>query len=392
MKKKCLHLATLALLACSACEWTPTHAAEARESEPSLAAPTEPDALALDMFRHLAEQRRGNLVFSPASAEAALRMLQEGARGTTARELAALPYGAAGIASAMQVESANALFADTALPLSVPESSVQRVPFSSALPQAIDTINTWCSRHTHGKIDRLLSPTSLAPSTALVACNAVYLNERWLHPFDSRPTVQRPFHPTEGAPVQVEMMSHQDHYRYAEGDDWQAVALFYRREGRTGEPGCFIGILPKGGARAFAAKLTAARLNAIRAALAASQPKQVRVELPRMEIKTDTFSLKRTLTALGIEQAFSAGADFSGFSPQPLQLSDVVQQCYVRIDESGTEAAAATAAIMVYCILSPQLTVITFDRPFLWIIGDLTTSAPPYFMGICENPATPTHP
>lgn len=59
----------------------------------------------------------------------------------------------------------------------------------------------------------------------------------------------------------------------------------------------------------------------------------------------------------------------TGMSPgQDLALSKVVHKAFVDVNEKGTEAAAATAAVMVLtCFLSPRGTFIA-DHPFLYFI------------------------
>ena len=59
------------------------------------------------------------------------------------------------------------------------------------------------------------------------------------------------------------------------------------------------------------------------------------------------------------------------------------QKCYIKVDEQGTEAAAATAAVANFRAL-PRTVVL--DRPFIWGIGRLTGSEAPLFMGIIEQP------
>ena len=363
------------------------------EANPTPTIPAGVDALAVDMFRRVVAQEEGNVVFSPASAEAVLLMLREGAAGQTRKELDALPYGKQGVPSAMRVESANALFADDSLTLKPGSTPVERVPFAGNPAKAVDRVNAWCSEKTHGKISSILSARELSENTRLIATNAVYLKEKWLRPFMPSSTSPQNFHLSNGSTVRVPMMHKKANLLYAKGDDWQAVALFYRTDGRAGEPGCFIGILPKGDARAFAATLTPQKFNAIRTALAQSGFDTTEVYLPRFEISPPAISLAAALQALGVKAAFSPGAaDLSNLAQSPdgtpLYLSAVVQKCYVKADEQGTEAAAVTG--MAVAIQSAPIIkeprIIRFDRPFIWIIGDLSTAAPPYFMGLMENP------
>ncbi|CAM5371021.1 hypothetical protein SCYAM73S_08032 [Streptomyces cyaneofuscatus] len=50
----------------------------------------------------------------------------------------------------------------------------------------------------------------------------------------------------------------------------------------------------------------------------------------------------RQLGALGIRLALTDDADFSGLSPRPLLISDVVQEAVLKVAEEGVEAAAVT--------------------------------------------------
>lgn len=378
-------LCALALASCSPVEphkGTPVDVLQAPAS-------VESDAFALQAFRLLLSEQKGNVVFSPAGLEAVLKLLQQGARGKLAEELAALRMGTGEGKSAMQVSEANALFVAEGLKLKpgVDGDAVLPAAFAGNPAEARETINDWASDSTDGMIRQMVG-ADLPRSTRLVAANAIALDEKWLRPFEENSTSPHGFHLRDGSTKQVQMMSTRDKFHYASGKDWQAVALFYKTEGRPGTPGCFIGILPKGNARAFAAGLTPQKMSAIRKQLASSPLLDVVVRLPRFETSTPAFSLKGILQACGVQSAFLPGADFSGFSDEPLVLDEVQQRCYTKVDEQGTKAAAVTMSL---CQQSANVPMdvpkdITFDRPFLWVIGDLATPAAPWFMGLCEEP------
>lgn len=352
----------------------------------------ETDSFAVQVFSVLAASQEGNFVFSPASLEAVLRLLQQGAGGATAAELAALPMGKAGVRTAMAPAEAAALFIAENFTLNpgVKVDEVTRVPFDTAPARAAATINGWAKKKTRGLIPSIISTRDIVPNTALVAANAIYLKEKWLHPFpvsDTRPGAD--FKKENGSTIPVAMMRSKAKYRYAEGEGWQAVAIPYKTEGRQGEPGYFIGILPDSTVGDFARNLTPQQYQDIRRALAESPAQSTIVYLPRFELNPGTYSLKPALLACGLRSVFSQGADFSGFSSQPLYLSDVLQRCYCKADEEGTEAAAVTVAVARYKSIAPgpRPNVIVFDRPFIWVIGDLNSPAAPYFMGITRQPS-----
>jgi serine protease inhibitor len=70
--------------------------------------------------------------------------------------------------------------------------------------------------------------------------------------------------------------------------------------------------------------------------------------MPKFEYSSASISLRDRLIALGMADAFDQqAADFSGMDgTRDLYISDGIHKAMVRVDEEGTEAAAATAVIM----------------------------------------------
>ena len=99
----------------------------------------------------------------------------------------------------------------------------------------------------------------------------------------------------------------------------------------------------------------------------------VQLSLPKFKIETAQLKLTESLNSLGMTIAFSTGADFTGMTNQkPLYLSGVVQKAFIGVDEDGTEAAAATAVVGSGSSLPPTPIPVTFDRPFLFFVHDMT--------------------
>lgn len=354
------------------------------------------DALGLKLFGELVGETEGNVVFSPAGAEDLLRMLMNSAAGTTLAEMKKLPpMGDGSVKTAMQPHTAQALFVvedrtelqlhDNALP------GVQRHRVPEA--QALQKINSWVKKQTKGNIGTAIS--ELPWKTALVPVSAVFLNEKWAMPFGSNDTQQEDFHLKGGRTVKVPMMQrHTTLCRYAEAPGWQAVALFYRKDGRPGESGCFIGILPRGDARDFARALTPAKWRQIRIALRQSKPEQCHVALPRFSTAPMAMDLSPALKRMGMNAAFSLSADFSPLAtPKPgwfLQVDKIRQVACVKLNEEGTEAAAATVSTMpLSCSVNipPQpVHSIRFNKPFIWAVTDLSSNAAPWFLGLTAEP------
>jgi serpin B len=117
---------------------------------------------------------------------------------------------------------------------------------------------------------------------------------------------------------------------------------------------------------------------------------KVILTLPRFTM-TQQFELSGTLAKMGMPQAFSATADFSGMTGKPdFAISAAIHKAYIDVNEQGTEAAAATAIIMVATAMQrpepePPPIVFDADHPFLFLIRD-TSSGAILFLGRVADP------
>jgi serpin B len=147
--------------------------------------------------------------------------------------------------------------------------------------------------------------------------------------------------------------------------DYQAVQLPYR-----GGRFAALAIMPTSGTPAdFVGGLTPERIAAIAAALRPGMT----VSLPRFTT-TSTIDLKPVLGALGMADAFTDAADFSGLSPQPTRVSQAIQRVYLAVGEKGTTAAAVTG-IALEPTSMPAGPQIVLNHPFLFLVRDTRTGA-----------------
>jgi serpin B len=360
-------------------------------------------AFGTDLYLKLAAT--GNVVFSPASIAAALRMALAGARGDTAAELAAalhLPGPEAAADGLRQLaairpggdvtfRAPNVMWLETAL--SVRDSylaqlagtvAVQRCDFRRAPEAARETINDAIAEQTAGKITDLIPPGLIDDMTRLVLTNAVYLKALWEQQFPAHETQQKPFYPERSGPAPVDLMHLQASLTYHRGDGYQAVLLPYR-----GGSLAMAVVLPDGPLSELAGQLAGPGLGGLVAGLLSGGTEcQVDLSLPRFRVDA-SFMLKDTLEELGVRIAFTDAADFSGIAEGgPLKISAVVHKAFIDVGEEGTEAAAATAVVIRMAAMvrrpRPDVTLV-FDRPFLFAIVD-TGSGLPLFLGQFTRP------
>ena len=362
-------------------------------------------AFALELYRTLGAAD-GNLSFSPYSISSALAMTWAGARGRTAREMAATlhfhpeadvhsafealnrEYATANQRGGVESAIANGLFVQVGLPLldsfkalvnARYGASVERVDFSGDASRL--RINAWVAERTRNRVTNLLPPRSLPAFTGVAVVNAIFFKGTWQAQFDKKSTSPAQFM-SNGHTFEVPMMRRMMALaRYAERDGLQILELPYQ-----GGDIAMLVFLPrdKSGIRALESRLDAVRLVQWTWNL---QPTAVDVYLPRFRIESH-FRLNEPLRKLGIVTAFRLGAaDFSGMTGGPdLCIGAVFHKALVEVNEEGTEAAAGTA-VLLRGRGGPGPTVAEFraDHPFLFAIRD-TKSEAVLFIGRVVDP------
>jgi len=359
-------------------------------------------AFAFDLFGHLAPAGV-NLLFSPYSISLALAMTCAGARGRTEAQIAdvlhwnglgqdrfhtafaALAAALAGRGGGTGVEEgaaaadrfrlhvSNALWAQrgyrflAAFLDTLTESyatNVHEADFVDAPEQAREAINRWVREETEGRIEDLLPSGSITPPTRLVLANAVYFSATWKRGFDPDSTYVGPFTLLDGREVTVRMMQLVGRFKCAAEDGYYAIELPY-----VGDELAMLVLQPdRDRFHEFVATLDAERLGDILDSM--TDEVGVHLSMPRFAFAS-AFNLEAAFADLGMPDAFAPGlADLSGMDgTRELFLADAYHKTYISVDESGTEAGAATA-FSIPCALIP---VIRLDHPFIFLIRDLET-------------------
>lgn len=257
-----------------------------------------------------------------------------------------------------------------------------QVDFVSQTERTRRTINEWVERQTNDRIRDLLPSGSLSNLTRLVLTNAVYFKGQWEHAFPTEATRDAPFHVSASRKVDVPLMYQEERFLYGKTDDLQMLEMSY-----IGEHLSMLILLPreKDGLPDLEQRLTAEHVVQLTSGM---RKQNVHVHLPRFRL-TEKLTLKSVLSALGMPSAFEPDrADFSAMNgDRDLFISAAIHQAFVEVNEEGTEAAAATGAIVGITSAPLEPEVFRADRPFVFLIRD-HRSGSILFLGRVADPNT----
>lgn len=363
----------------------------------------------LDLYGQM-QGESGNLAFSPYSVSSALAMTYAGARGQTEQEMAHvlhLPFGQDGThaASAALRRSLLEMVAVPGGTLSVANrlwgqdekrflepflhlthdaygAELAQLDFINKTEDARRRINEWTLEQTRSMIPDLLQPGVITDLTRLVLTNAIYFKARWQEPFEGNATHDESFYPAPAETLKVPMMRRMGRYPYSQMNGAKLLVMHY-----TGKRSAMVIVLPESidGLAGVEADLLSGKLDS---SIEAARDADVYVSIPRFRV-TSTFSLKGTLSSLGMASAFDQDkADFSGMDGnRDLFISEVVHKTVVDVAEKGTEAAAATAVVMTRGehAVPEHPVLFTANHPFLFLIRDMETGCV-LFIGRVINP------
>ena len=365
------------------------------------------NGFALDLYREL-RRAEGNLFLSPWSIHTALTMVMAGAAGETEsamRQTLQLPgeapqeelhAGAANLAAFLagdmsengyEFTSANRLWAQQGLSLNTEYLDVlnasygaglESLDFINATEEARTIINQWVEEQTNERIINLIPLGMLTSDTRFVLTNAVYFLGVWDEEFNPEDTQPQHFYPEEGGDVMAETMYGFMKAGYAERGGVQVLELPY-----AGDKLSMVLLLPEqGGLESLEAGLD---IITLQAHLMDIRTEDVHVWLPKWE-NTSEYGLTQVLRVMGMEPAFGPEADFSAMDAEGgFALSEVVHKAFVAVDEHGTEAAAATGAVMVTSAMPTPPKEFRADHPFVYLIRD-RESGVILFMGRMADP------
>ncbi len=352
------------------------------------------------LYNDVAKNHHSNLAVSPLGSYILIAMLHTGAQGA-AREAIEENLGIDD--SSLQGVSALVSSLDAAPSLNIAQKiylsfqtsifpeylsrvspllidPTERVPFLEDPEKAVAIINEWVEEKTAGLIQDFLP--KLPRQTLSVLVSVLHFKGQWAVKFDPRNTTAAHFTRSDGSKITVPMMRLKTTLPLRQTETGTLVTLKY-----TDETECLL-FLPNPGHSPESLLLDPESQELLTSAFL--PPEKIRLELPRFEFETDTFSLTKAWSNLGLaplvsDPNLSGMLEFTGKVPR-LDLL-VFHKTYVKVDEEGTEAAAATAVAVVArgAAAQPEPLLVRFDRPFLFLLRHSESKAI-FMLGRVEQP------
>jgi len=350
----------------------------------------------VDLFKQI-QSKSENLIFSPYSIGTVLAMIYSGSGGKTAEEMSEVLYFPqqalldpveSGMRESIQETDtmrgtdfrlANAIWAQENFSF-LPDYLERVEKYYDApltLMDFVETtnreesrkkINHWVEEKTNRRIRDLIQPGILDASTRLVLTNAIYFNGGWMFPFDKAATSPSLFHISTQESTKTDFMHQTRSYPYYEDEEIQAICLPYKNNRMV-----MMVILPKSieGWRMISQVINYERIDLV---LSGMGTKEVQLALPKFRSEFQ-INLRQELTSMGMGTAFSRQADLSGMTGEKnLFVDEVIHKAFIEVNETGTEAAAATAAIIgLKSSLRDDPVRFNADHPFVFFLLDRQT-------------------
>ena len=363
---------------------------------------TQPNNFGFECYQYLSKSNQDNLFFSPLSINAALSMAYAGAEGSTqtsfekmmdlesnkADNLDALSeyFNKINNIKNVDLSFSNQFWYDQKLPvkssytnqLTQLTAEANRVDFGNQAEAARNQINNRISQSTKGKIKNLLPRGSVDGLTQFVMTNAVYFMGNWEKPFNSALNNEEVFTVSNNESYSVTFMNTKASYGYHETDKMQILELPYE-----GNSLSMVIILPKG-KQELNDLMTYFNQNQYEKWLNQLTPQTVDVAFPKFKTGSN-INVAQYLAVMGLEEAFSNRADFTGISEKTTKLSKIFHQSNIEVNEKGTEASAASSIIGTAKGVSLSTPLFKADRPFMYLIKE-NKSNQIIFMGRLSNP------
>lgn len=244
------------------------------------------------------------------------------------------------------------------------KSDIREYDFNAQKGRSVADINRYVEDNTNNKIQDLLADDDVDGFTRMILVNAVYFKANWKFAFAPEKTFQFDFQSPSGN-VRSPFMNRDAEVRVLEDKARQLdiLELPYDDPSKS-----MLIVLPKSG---VSSDRLMERMDGLDFADVRKKGRlaDTTITIPKFKLKFQTY-LTDKMTSLGVRDLFTERANLSGVSSEPLFASSAVHQAFIEVNEEGTEAAAATAAVVGLRSARKKRQFFA-DRPFIFLVYDV---------------------
>jgi serpin B len=262
------------------------------------------------------------------------------------------------------------------------DATVQSLNFSD--PNSVNTINNWVSQKTNGKIPTIIK--SIADNDLMFLINAIYFDGAWKYAFKTSDTYNDNFNLQNGTTETIPFMKQKVELNMYADSSFLLVELPYG----GGKSYSMYIALPNNQQQPISSFASLMNESILKNAISKMDSVSVQLEIPRWEYSYAIDDMTPELSALGMGIAFNDDADFSKiYDPAQVQvyISKAIHKTYIKVNEEGTQAAAATVVdISSFTSANTEPFIVKADHPFLYTIIEKQTGAV-LFAGVVNDPS-----
>jgi len=264
------------------------------------------------------------------------------------------------------------------------QSDIREFNFGSNSAGSVQEINQFVENATNQKIRDLLADGDVDSLTKMVLINAVYFKANWKFAFNPEETFTSSFRGTNGSIPNVDYLSRDATVRVLRDESRQLDILELPYDDPTKS---MLIVLPKesAGSDDMAGRLSGLDLSTVRTE---GRLANTGIFVPKFKLKFKTY-LEQQMQQMGVRDLFSQAANLTGISDEELEVSSAVHQAFIEVNEEGTEAAAATAAVVGVRTAHQPKPQFFANRPFLFMVYDFQHNVT-LFAGKVVDPSTDT--
>lgn len=334
-----------------------------------------------------------NILVSPLSLAYVLSMVKEGASGNTLKEIENTlnNYKLSFMQSIPNVISiANSIFIKDSYKNLINSVYINTLGINYRAQvfydsfNTVDNINNYVKDKTFNMIPNFLNQNDISPETIAILINALAINLDWENEFDCNKTTKEIFNLNDGTIIDTYMMHSNE--KYIENADVYGFIKDYATydengnisdNGKTFE---FMALLPKDNLNNLLNKID----NKYIAELEKNSLEKIDISFPRFNYKYKIPNLVDVLNKMGIKDLFTDNADLSKIT-NDLYVSNIIQKTFIDLNESGTQASAATDVILDKNAPLEEKKELIFNKPFIYIIKEKNEDNI-WFIGVVNHP------